>query len=49
MREVVRVHMLPMLRTAPPTDVLVRVLPQAYLASFDVLEREIDGIIARMS
>lgn len=49
MREIVRVRMLPVLRVAPPTDVLVRVLPRAYWASFDVLEREIDGIVTRIS
>ncbi len=49
MREIVRVHMLPVLKSAPPTDVLVKALPRAYLASFEVLKREIDGIIARLS
>lgn len=49
MREIVRTRMLPVLRAVPPTDVLVRALPRAYLASFDVLEREINGIVARIS
>ena len=48
-REIVRVRMLPALRSVPPTDVLVRALPRAYSASFEVLEREIDGIVARIS
>lgn len=48
-REIVRVRMLPTLRLVPPTDVLVRALPRAYSASFEVLQREIDGIIARLS
>ena len=47
-REIVRLRMLPVLAQAPPTDVLVRALPRAYSASFDVLEREIEGIIARL-
>jgi hypothetical protein len=37
------------LLSVPPTDVLIRALPRAYSASFDVLEREIDGIIARIA
>jgi hypothetical protein len=49
MREIVRVRMLPVLLTVPPTDVLIRALPRAYSASFDVLEREIDGIVARIT
>lgn len=48
-REIVRVRMLPSLRSVPPTDVLVRTLPRAYSASFEVLEREIDGIVARLA
>lgn len=48
-REIVRTRMLPTLQLTPPTDVLVRALPRAYSASFEVLEREIDGIIARLS
>ncbi|MDQ6737481.1 MAG: ribonuclease P protein component [Gemmatimonadota bacterium] len=48
-REIVRVRMLPVLQQAPPTDVLVRALPRAYSASFDVLEREIEGIVARLA
>jgi ribonuclease P protein component len=48
-REIVRVHMLPVLASVPPTDVLIRALPRAYSASFDVLEREIDGIVARIT
>ena len=48
-RELVRVRMLPALLAVPPMDVLIRALPRAYLASFDVLEREIDGIVARLS
>jgi len=48
-REIVRIRMLPALQSIPPTDVLVKALPKAYSASFDVLEREIDGIIARIS
>jgi RNase P protein component len=49
MREIVRVRMLPVLGMAPPTDVLIRALPRAYSASFEMLQREIDGIIARLS
>ena len=47
-REIVRVRMLPVLQQAPATDVLVRALPRAYSASFEVLEREIEGIVARL-
>jgi ribonuclease P protein component len=47
-REIVRVRMLPVLRSAPPKDVLLRALPRAYSASFEVLEREINGIVARL-
>jgi ribonuclease P protein component len=49
LREIMRVRMLPLLRSMPPTDVLVRALPRAYLASFEVLEREIDEIAARLA
>ena len=49
LRELVRIHVLPVLRLAPATDVLIRALPRAYSASFEVLEREIDGIIARLA
>lgn len=48
LREIVRVRMLPTLLQAPPTDVLIRALPRAYSASFEVLEREIEGIVARL-
>lgn len=48
-REIIRVRMLPSLNSVPPTDVLLRTLPRAYLASFEVLEREIDGIVARLA
>lgn len=48
-REIVRVRVLPVLLSVPPTDVLIRALPRAYSASFDVLEREIDGIVARIT
>jgi ribonuclease P protein component len=48
-REIVRVCMLPALRQAPPTDVLIRTLPRTYSASFEVLKREIDEIVARIS
>lgn len=48
-REIIRVRMLPVLSLAPPADVLVRALPRAYSASFEMLEREIDGIVARLS
>jgi hypothetical protein len=41
--------MLPVLSLAPPTDVLVRTLPRAYMASFDVLQQEIDGIVAKLT
>jgi hypothetical protein len=41
--------MLPALQPAPPIDVLLRALPRAYSASFEVLKREIDGIVARLS
>lgn len=49
LRELARVRMLPLLRSMPPTDVLIRALPRAYLASFGVLEQEIDGIVARLA
>jgi ribonuclease P protein component len=48
-RELVRVRVLTMLRSVPPADVLIRTLPRAYSASFELLEREIDGIVARLS
>jgi len=48
-REIVRVCMLPALQLVPPTDVLIRTLPRTYSASFEVLKREIDGIVARIS
>ncbi len=48
LRELVRVRMLPVLVQAPPSDVLVRALPRAYSASFEVLEREIEGIVGRL-
>ncbi|MEO7101893.1 MAG: ribonuclease P protein component [Gemmatimonadaceae bacterium] len=48
-RELVRLRMLPSLSSVPPTDVLLRALPRAYAASFAVLEREIDGIVARLA
>jgi ribonuclease P protein component len=48
-REIVRVRMLPLLRSVPPTDVLLRALPRAYSASFEVLQREIDEVVARIS
>lgn len=48
-REIVRIRLLPTLRLAPPTDVLVRALPRAYSASFELLEQEINGIVARLS
>jgi ribonuclease P protein component len=49
MREIVRIRMLSALATVPPADVLLRALPRAYSASFEVLEREINGIVARIS
>jgi ribonuclease P protein component len=49
LRELVRLRMLPVLRSMPPTDVLVKALPKAYLASFEVLEQEIDGIVRRLA
>lgn len=49
LREIVRVRMLPGLSLVPATDVLIRTLPKAYSASFDVLKQEIDGIVARIS
>ena len=48
-REIVRVRMLPVLAQSPPTDVLVRALPRAYSATFEVLEREIEKIVARLA
>lgn len=49
LRELVRIRMLPLLRSMPPADVLIRTLPKAYFASFEVLEREIDGIVTRLA
>ncbi|MEO7218014.1 MAG: ribonuclease P protein component [Gemmatimonadaceae bacterium] len=49
LRELVRIRMLPLLRSMPPTDVLIRALPKAYFASFEVLEQEIGGIVARLA
>ena len=46
LRELVRIRLLPSL---VGRDVLIRALPQAYSASFDVLAREIDGIVARIT
>ena len=49
LRELVRLHMLPALRVVPPSDVLIRALPRTYSASFEVLEREMDGIVERLA
>ena len=46
LRELARVRLLPVLRDR---DVLIRALPQAYLASFDVLAKEVDGVVARIT
>jgi ribonuclease P protein component len=48
-REIVRLRVLPVLLSVPPMDVLFRALPRAYSASFEMLEREIDGIVARIT
>ena len=49
LRELVRLRMLPALRLAPPTDVLIRALPRSYSASFEMLEREMEGIVERLA
>lgn len=46
LRELARVRLLPALRDR---DVLIRALPHAYSASFDVLAREVDGVVARIT
>ncbi|MGI8547445.1 MAG: ribonuclease P protein component [Gemmatimonadaceae bacterium] len=46
LREIVRTRMLPVI---PARDVFIRAMPQAYTSSFDVLVREIDGVIARIA
>lgn len=48
-REIARVRMLPVLGLAPPVDVLVRALPRAYWASFEMLQREIDAVVAKLA
>jgi ribonuclease P protein component len=50
LRELVRLRMLPALRErALERDVLIRALPSAYSASFDVLAKEVDGVVARIT
>jgi ribonuclease P protein component len=44
LRELVRTRVLPVI---VPSDVLIRPLPHAYQVGFDVLAREIDGLVAR--
>ena len=49
LRELARTKLLPVMEGEEKLAVLVRALPKAYSASFELLAGEIDGIAARIS
>jgi ribonuclease P protein component len=49
LRELVRLRLLPALVTGPPVDAVVRVVPQAYGATFDTLAAEMERILRQLA
>ncbi len=49
LRELVRLNLLPPLRTAPVIDVAIRARREAYLAPVDSLRRDVSAILARVT
>lgn len=48
LREIVRLHMLPMLGTAPPLDLVVRTFPAAYARDFAALHAELEQAVRQL-
>jgi len=48
LRELVRTRLLDALGALPPADVVIRTFPEAYDASFESLERQVERIAGRL-
>jgi ribonuclease P protein component len=49
LRELVRLRLLPALADAPPADVVVRVFPPAYAATFQQLTGEVERALRQLA